>query len=270
MYCRDASDMIVTTAHTPSPSLEKLARYLADCLGIPCIPRGNQSLQHLQEHYDVTNILVATSSGPIVFNANGEYFFHLNMAELRIINLVNGKNDHMVDAMGLQRGLTVLDCTLGLATDAIVASCMVGESGKVIGLEISKIISTITAYGLQNFDCTNSQINSAMRRIDVMCVDYLDYLKQLPDNSFDVVYFDPMFRHPLYRSSNVQPLRLFADMRPLSHATLEEACRVATRRVVLKETRNSHEFQRLGIKNFYGGKYSRIQYGVILLESREA
>ncbi len=31
--------------------------------------------------------------------------------------------------------MTVLDCTLGMASDSIVASYVVGESGKVTGLE---------------------------------------------------------------------------------------------------------------------------------------
>ena len=104
-----------------------------------------------------------------------------------------------------------------------------------------------------------------MRRISVVNEDYLDYLRQQPDNSVDVVYFDPMFRKPLTASSSISPLRGVADHRPLSEDAVVEAFRVARLRVVMKEASGSGEFARLGFHSLVGGKYSKVHYGVIEL-----
>ena len=85
------------------------------------------------------------------------------------------------------------------------------------------------------------------------------------DDSFDAVYFDPMFRHPFMESAGIHPLRFLADPRPVSAEAIREARRVARRRVVLKESSKSGEFARLGFSAFVGGKYSHVRYGVITL-----
>ena len=48
----------------------------------------------------------------------------------RVKRLMRGEHDPFVQATQLESGMTVLDCTLGMASDSIVASYMVGESGK--------------------------------------------------------------------------------------------------------------------------------------------
>ena len=39
------------------------------------------------------------------------------------------------------------------------------------------------------------------------CADYEDFLREQADDSFDAVYFDPMFRHPFTESAGIHPLR---------------------------------------------------------------
>lgn len=256
-------DVIVTTVSGSSARSRELAEKIAETLQLPLIPREERSLEDLRKEYQISNILVATAKGPVVYTPGGEYFFHLNMAELRIKNIESGKPDHMLQAMELVNGMSVLDCTLGLASDAIVASYFAGDSGKVLGVEISPVIYLITEYGLKNFVSKNKMLNTALRRIETINADSYQYLCTLADHSFDIVYFDPMFRQPVYSSSHLKPLRYLADMRPLSHEMLVQACRVAKKRVVIKETRRSEEFERLGCVAFSGGKYSSIQYGII-------
>ena len=84
--------------------------------------------------------------------------------------------------------------------------------------------------------------------------DYLSYLKAQPDNSFDIVYFDPMFRHALLDSKNLSPLRQLADNDPVSLEAINEAKRVAKYRVVFKENSRSLEFARLGFEKICGVK----------------
>ncbi|MDT8901396.1 class I SAM-dependent methyltransferase [Anaeroselena agilis] len=256
-------NLIVTTIHKPTPTVAEQAEELAERLAAPFVERGRSSLGSLCAEHDADTVLVAAKGGPVVHTAGGEYFFHLSMAELRINNLKDGKPDHMISAMGLARGMSVLDCTLGLATDAVVASFAAGEEGRVVGLEASPLIAAITGYGLAGFASGRPDVDAALRRIEVIRADYNAYLANLPDASFDVVYFDPMFRAPVAASSSLRPIRTLADPRPVGPEAVAAALRVAKRRVVLKEARGSGEFARLGFATVVGGKYSSIHYGIL-------
>ena len=240
-----------------------LAQKLSAELHIDYVERHKESVGKLMEKHGVAAVLVAYPN-ELKLNSNaGEMFFHPNMSQLRVKNLRKGEKDHMSEAMGLHEGMSVLDCTLGFGSDAIVASFGVGETGRVVGVESSSLIAAVTGYGLQHFLPGNYPLYAAMRKIEVVNMDYLDYLREQPDNSYDVVYFDPMFRKPLTASSGISPLRGVANHAALSVEAVEEAMRVARSRVVMKEANGSNEFARLGFEQIMGGKYSKVHYGVI-------
>lgn len=255
--------IIVTTIQKPPELIIEEAIYFAKELNTTYISRDNYSLQKLQANFDSVNIVVVTKNGPVIHTSNGLHFFHLNMAELRIKNIKNGKHDHMTTAMDLKPGSSVLDCTLGLGTDAIVASFITGEAGKIIGLESSLLLHFIVQQGLKNYKVDDKQIEDAMHRIETINSDYYSYLLKMPAKSVDVVYFDPMFRRPICESSNMNPLRTLANHASITLEAINEAKRVAKKRVVIKEQQGSKEFIRLGIDELVGGKYSSIQYGII-------
>ena len=157
----------------------------------------------------------------------------------------------------------VLDCTLGTGADAIVESFAVGAQGTVTALEANPLIAAVIADGLAHATGDNYDMHSAMRRIVVHHADALTFLRAAETDSYDVVYFDPMFRRPLHESAGMNALRMLADSRALTAETIAEARRVARRRVVMKERQGSKEFARLGFTYITGGKYSRIAYGVM-------
>lgn len=256
-------NLAVTTVYDPDPDTLAAAHSWAKKLNTRFVPRERKSIATIMNTAQANIILLASKEGPIVHTPGGKYFFHLSMADLRIKHLVNGKHDHMVTAMGLSQGMSVLDCTLGLASDAIVASYVVGTEGKVVGLEHSPLIALVAEIGLSSFIAESPEITAALRRIEVRQVNNLDYLQQVPDRSFDIVFLDPMFRNPVESSSNLKPLRYLADPRPVNALTLHEALRVARSRVVLKEARDSKVFHDLNISTLFGGKYSSVQYGVV-------
>ena len=257
---------IVTTGRKVKADSIALAKATAQRLGIPFAPRRNESIEELRDQYGTPFVLVAKKGLLFLDTREGEFFFHPNMAHLRLKNLRFGDGkDHMVEAMGLKEGMSVLDCTLGFGTDAIVASFAAGEKGHVTGLEASPLIAEVTGYGLAHFHAENYPIQEAMRRIQTVPTDYLDFLRQAEDDSYDIVYFDPMFRHPLMESRNLNPLRLAADHSPVSEEAVLEARRVARYRVVFKENARSMEFERLGFSAMAGGKYSKVCYGIISL-----
>ena len=254
---------IVTTARKFTDDAEILAVETAKKLNLKFVPREDFSLDALKKIYNAENILIAKKNSLNLETEEGELFFHPSTAHLRIKNLRQGKGDRLIDAAKLSAGMKILDCTLGLGSDAIVESFVVGDTGKVTALEINPVLAEVVRHGMKNFSADNEKILSAMRRVEVITANYFDFLKSAETDSFDVVYFDPMFRHAITKSSAINPLRPVANKNPVTVEAVQEACRVAKNFVVLKENSRSLEFERLGFKIAEGGKYSSISFGVI-------
>ncbi|PWK06600.1 class I SAM-dependent methyltransferase [Tumebacillus permanentifrigoris] len=257
-------NLIVTTGNKPTPAYVELAQSYAQELGVPYILRKKRGIDTLRADYGVDEVLVCTERVTL-YVEDQEFFFHPSMANTRIKRLKSGENDIVIERAGVRPGDTVLDCTLGLGSDTIVFAHAVGAEGRVIGLESSAVIALLVRRGLQELSVDTQAVNTAMRHVEVLCVDHLDYLRAQPDNSVDVIYFDPMFRRTVERTQSIEPLRHLGDDRPLSEEAILEARRVARRRIVLKERWYSKEFARLG---FHIPKKSTgsINYGVIDLE----
>lgn len=227
------------------------------------VSRERLSLDRLREEHNAENVLVLNRERATLHTPLGEYHFHPSMAVPRIKAIRQGKPDHMVQAMGLQRGDSILDCTLGLGSDAIVASFVTGCDGRVVGIEAAPELAYIVRHGLANYAGNSEALREAMSRIEVICADSERHLSQQPAGSFDIVYFDPMFRVPRERSSSMAPLREVVNPEPLTAFMMEEARRVARKRIVMKENSFSREFSRLGFTEIYGGRYSPVAFGVI-------
>ena len=221
--------------------------------------------------------LTITRSGVFLTNGIERLSFHPSMALIRLINLLRGGSDRFLEATQLKPGDFLVDATLGLGTDALIGAWAVGEKGNVLALEQSPILAALVQDGLMHFtdiipkaknrdkQDTWAALARASRQIEVRWGAHLEFLGLIPSNSVDVVYFDPMFRHTCEQSHSIQPLHRWSDHRPLDHKAVLEACRIARQRVVLKERKNSSEFQRLGFEILLGGRYSPVDYGVILV-----
>lgn len=189
-------------------------------------------------------------------------FFHPSTSVQRVKNLLEGRSDPMVTAMGLEPGMSVLDGTLGVGSDAIVSSFVVGPEGRVVGLESVRELAVLTRWGMAHYQGPNKAVEEAMRRVQVIHADHASFLAEAEAKSFDVVYFDPMFRDPVAQSAAMAPWRLAADPRPVTPQVIEEARRVARYRVVLKERKGSPVFEELGAQHVEGRRSGRIAYGI--------
>lgn len=256
--------LVVTTAHGAGPAAKAEGLRLAARLTTVFVPRNGRSLKDLLGEHGTAGAVVVGARRVSLFFGEQQFFFHPGTAALRIKSLSTGKPDQMIQAMGLRPGDEVLDCTLGLGTDAVVASFVVGPEGRVVGVESVMAVAAVVEHGLRHHAVKADPLfNGALRRIEVVWADHLGYLRGTPARSFDVVYFDPFFRTPVGDADQIQPLRALGDSRPLSREAVVEALRVARRRVVVKERRGSAEFARLGFKRLSGGRYARVAYGVI-------
>lgn len=251
----------ITTGRKIDETCYKKAQLLAEKYHATLVERNGKSLEQLKREQQLDKVLLVKKTKLSIVTEAGELFFHPNMAQLRIKKLLKEETDNMVKAMQLTAGMSVLDCTLGFAADALVSSFV--SKVQVVGLESDKLLSLIISDGLENYNSGITAMDDAMRNIKVININHKEYLQQLPDNSFDIVYFDPMFRHPLHDSMHLQPLRQLADTSAVNEVSIAQACRVARKKIVFKENSKSREFSRLGFTKIAGGRYSNVHYGVM-------
>lgn len=259
-------NVLVTTTREGSTELINKAIKISEELDIKFIERENCSLEKIIEdsNYDIEYLLVVERDRLILKGKDSDLFWHPNMAELKIKSIKNSNKESVMEAMKLQSGDSVLDCTLGLAGDSIIFSAMVGAEGKVVGTEVNKYIAYLTKDGLKNYKNVAEETKRAMDRIEVINSSYKDFLEKQKDNSFDIVYFDPMFKKANKKSTSINSFRNFADHSGLSKDIINEALRVCRKRVVIKERQGNNDFEKLGIEKVYGSKKNgAIIYGVI-------
>jgi SAM-dependent methyltransferase len=170
---------------------------------------------------------------------------------------VPADRDPFFEAADLRPGDAVLDCTLGLGADALVAAVAVGPSGRVVGIEGSGALAAWVGEGLARYG------DPAAARIEVRAGDHGALLASLPDRSFDVVCFDPMFRHARAEPGGFDVVRALADATPLSPAALERARRVARRWVLVKDGAPGWDLARLGLTPLPSARGAHRYYGRI-------
>lgn len=253
-------EFIVTTTRDNQDELKFTAERWARALQVPQVIRENWNLEKLKKEYEVDAILLASRSGPKVYCKGHKFFYHPNMAKLRLERLKNGEPDYMVRAMQLQPGMKVLDCTLGLAADAAIAAYVVGETGRVVGLEGSELLHFVVQHGLKDYEAKDPDLTKALRKIVAVRADAATYLATRTEE-FGVIYFDPMFETPVKESSCMEPLRDLAYQAKLTPEVIKLALQRAPR-VVVKE-RYIKYLRDLGCTEFFGGKYSSIKFGVV-------
>lgn len=236
--------VIVTTAGRPDQLSSKLATEAAETLGYPFIERKKRAIARMQKEYDA-NVIVAGHHRFELYRIGMEkpFFFHPNSSMFRFKRLLKGETDPLVEVAALREGDSFLDCTLGLAADSLIASFVVGASGSVLGIEQDRDVAFIVKEGLKTFPTTLIELEEAMERVTVQQGDAIAYLREAPDNAWDVVYIDPMFSMPIEESSNFTPLREVGVQGALTQEWVDEAYRVCRRCVIMKDHFQSPTFE---------------------------
>jgi 16S rRNA (guanine1516-N2)-methyltransferase len=239
---------IITTNGRPNEKSYTNASLAVDALGYEFVDRRKRSITRMQEEHN-SAVLVASANGYELYRIGMDkpFFFHPNTAAFRLKRLMNRETDPFIEATQLQPGDTFLDCTLGLASDSIIASYIIEDGGEVLGVEGDADIAFITSEGLRSYTNESEQLTNAMRRIQVISQDAVSFLRSQPDESSDVVYIDPMFSSPIKESTNFTPLRQVGLQGMLTEEWMLEAARVCKRRVVVKEHFQSKAFEQFNL-----------------------
>lgn len=241
--------MIVTTAGRTNTEMIQRAENIAIQLEIPYVHRRKRSIQAIQKEFNEDCLVVGKERLELFpFGEIEPCFFHPNSAMFRIKRLQKGESDPFIEATQLTKGKKLLDCTFGLGSDSITASYIVGEQGFIRGCEGNRFLAYLMKVGLQTWSDGNPSIIKAMKRISLTNSLAIDVLKTLPDNSFDCVYFDPMFDENIFESNGIKGVRNFAIYEELTKDTIYQAFRVAKDRVVLKDHFRSLRFDEFGFQ----------------------
>ena len=242
--------VVVTTPLRPSPEEEREAREAAARHGLPYAPRGRGALETVLAATGAGAALVLSSRAALLATAAASQRWSAGMGLLRMrrtLAHLGGRpvsptdRDPFLEAAGIRPGDEVLDATLGLGADALVAAAACGPGGRVVALEGSRPLAAWVAEGLRRLEA------GPARRIEVRAGDHLAALGALPSRSFDVVAFDPMFRHARSQPGGFELVRARADPRPLQAEAVAEARRVARRWVVVKDGAPGWDLARLGL-----------------------
>ncbi|HBJ01122.1 MAG TPA: hypothetical protein DDY89_10240 [Lysinibacillus sp.] len=240
-----------------------LAAFACQTLGATFEPRKKRSVRKMSQAFQA-NIIVAGKNryDYYAYGAEEPFFFHPNSAAFRLKRIARGEAEPFLEAAQLQLGDTVLDCTLGLASDAMLAAYTVGEKGRIVGLEANPNVAFIVGQGMQTYDTTELPLTACMRQIEVVQSEAVRYLQTLPANAFDVVYMDPMFEEVIEESNNFEALRLAGEHVTLTDEWVQEAKRVARKRVVLKAHFRSEWFMKYDFQQ-YERVTAKFHYGVL-------
>jgi hypothetical protein len=230
---------IVTTA--PSGEFAE-AEELAGRFGLRAEKREGRTLAALLGEADGAPVLVLAARRADLYQGERAFRASLGMAFLRVLRARRGELDPLAAAAGLREGDRVLDATLGLGGDALVAAQATGE--RVLGLEKDCVLAAFTQAGLRRLQ---KHGRDPGRLVEVRRADHRDFLRAQPDGSFDVVLLDPMFRSAGDAGPLFDLLRTHAEHAPLDAETLREARRVARRGVLVKDSASGLELGRLGL-----------------------
>lgn len=255
--------MYITTSLHARPTLQQEGKAWADSLGAVFVERGERTIEQLFADYAVPAWLIYTAKGPELRTPAGRHFFHLSMAELRIQHIRQGQQDHLLEAIGAQTPIHFLDCTCGFGADTTVASFGLPQGSTIRALEVSPYMAAITAWGFASFVHKMADVTQALRRIQLRCTSYEQFLCDQGKPFYDVLYFDPMFSHPVMTSPQFQPVRDLLEPQPLTLPVIEQALSCARRRVVIKGRSFKNLTKAYPDVKLYGGKYSRIGYAVL-------
>ena len=143
--------MFITTAGRTNEIMIEQAKQIALQLNLPYVNRKKKTVRQLQAAYNEDCLVVGKEKLELYkLNSEEPFFFHPSSANFRMKRLAKGQTDPLVEVCQLDKGMSFLDCTLGLGSDSIVASFAVGDSGKVTSIEQKEVIAFIVQEGLKN------------------------------------------------------------------------------------------------------------------------
>ncbi|MBT5627618.1 MAG: class I SAM-dependent methyltransferase [Chloroflexi bacterium] len=239
-------NFVVTTSRRASSDIRAQARQKASDWKLPYFDRHDETLVDVTGTFEAVFVYDHDGLGLSIGESNLK--FNLGTAALRLQAISRGEPVTLIRVGEIQANDRVLDATLGLGHDSIVAARAVGPKGSVVGIESSWPLFTLISEGLTQYD-------SGDESSDVQPVfdDSRSYLANADADSFDVVILDPMFSIPKRSDGSFEVLRKFASPAGLDPDWIQMARRVAKRWVVVKTDYEKDWFSSEGLERVPSG-----------------
>lgn len=175
------------------------------------------------------------------------------------------RKEAIARAVGLKTGqpLNILDATAGLGGDSFILSSL---GANVTMLERNKLIHLLLEDAMLRAASNEvtADIISRMRLLNADSIQFLQNVVYYPSEGYglrpDVVYMDPMFPDKTKTALNKKEMRVFREIAGADEdirQLLENALKVAKKRVVIKRPRNSSYVNSLVPDFAVEGKSSR-------------
>lgn len=252
------NNIIVTTSVKTSSETDEKAKEIARKLNLKFYKRNKKTVNQLLNINK--GVIVVYKNKISYYQEEAELFFHLDTTALKI---KNNDNEPLIEIIG-SNTQSILDCTMGLASDSIILSYY---NHDVTALEKNKIIHLIVNDGLKNYQTNDEKINEAMQKIKTYNVNALEYLKNCEDNKFDIIYFDPMFSHNIKESTNLAGIEKLADYNFQVDKFLKEAHRVAKNKIIVKAHYRDKIFEKYNFTRIIR-KNTKFHYGYINIKTK--
>jgi hypothetical protein len=193
------------------------------------------------------SVLQVSRTGLCLKTPGREYRWHPGLLHTRV---EAGWKHPLVRAMTLAPGDHVLDCTLGLGTDASFVASLTGVP--VTAIELHPALALMTNEGLRG----------AGHAVRVVNADSRDFLAGLADGSFDIVWGDPMFPAGTSVTHSLDLVRHIGSHAPLGADWLQEARRGARRCVVVRDIWNGTLLETMSPDDIRPTMRQRPRYGI--------
>ncbi|HOQ39596.1 MAG TPA: class I SAM-dependent methyltransferase [Fervidobacterium sp.] len=241
---QEDSKVLITTSHNSTEKAVQVAKKLSFEYGIPYYNRRHLNEKIREENIDFYYV-VDNNLNLSIRIGNSRLFFHPGISKIRMENFKREGKDYLLDAIRPSQEDIIYDATFGLGMDAIFMAHFVK---KIVGTEVSTHIYRIVSHGLKNYDSKEEWINNAIKKIDLYNEDMKKFISKQPAKAFDIVYCDPMFENPIYKSSSLNPIRPFANYDSIDDDIVEKLLRIARKRVVIKSLERDRLLDKLSTK----------------------
>lgn len=234
--CEGRRVLFITTCRNPDNAVLERARALA------------QRYQLSLESREIRGDALVVQRSSIVLRLDERYYpWHEGLIHaLREA----GARHPLVQLSGATRGAHVLDCTLGMGTDARFLSEV--TQATVVGIEACPAIAILSEIHFETHG-----INIQVTRGDAG-----EVMRALPAKCMDIIIADPMFPPHLRKSSSsLDYLRLRACFQPLNEAWLAEALRIARYSIVVKDHKDNDLLERLNAPHIWSRGKRITRYG---------
>jgi 16S rRNA G966 N2-methylase RsmD len=252
------SNIIFTTSHKPDKF--QIERALDLSKKYKGIYKNRRHLSKFLNNEEIGYFIVNKDNTLNWVMGDNTFFYHPSISKVKMKNIENeNSKDYLHEAITPTEEDEILDLTLGLGSEALFLANFCKE---VTATEGSFPIYLVVKESLNYYNFKEKWMKDASEKIKIINDNYKSFLRKQKDNSFDIVYCDPMFENPNYLSSSLNSLRKMAIYDKINMEDINHMLRTAKKKIVFKARKIDKIWAELKFDDYLGSRNSDIIFGV--------